>query len=193
MSSTGSIDASRPAPPPRALAARATEIATAARRLLRDEGPDALTMRRIGDELSVRAPSLYKHFANKAAIELVLIEDALREMGGALRSAVDGLDRREAVGTLFDTYRRVALEEPELYRLATIGALRRDELTPGLENWSGEPFLLVFGEPYLAQAAWSAAHGIVVLELDGRYPPETDTDRTWAAATEAFRAALSRG
>lgn len=191
MSRRPGIDASRPAPPTRELATRAAEIASTARSVLRDEGPAALTMRRLGEELSIRAPSLYKHFANKAAIELVLVEAALHDMGAALRTAVHGLEPREAVGPLLDTYRQVALGEPELYRLATIGPLRRDELTPGLEDWAGEPFLSVFGEPYLAQASWSAAHGMVVLELDGRYPPDTDADLTWTAATAAFRAALS--
>ena len=71
-----------------------------------------------------------------------------------------------------------------------MGELRRDELVEGLEDWAGEPFLLVMGEPYLAQVVWSAAHGMVTLELDGRYPPDSDLDRTWAEAAAAFTAAL---
>ena len=59
-----------------------------------------------------------------------------------------------------------------------------------MEDWAGEPFLLVMGEPYLAQVVWSAAHGMVSLELDGRYPPDSDLDRTWAEAAAAFTAAL---
>jgi AcrR family transcriptional regulator len=184
------IDAGRPAPAPRPLAPRATEIVVAARRLLEQEGPEALTMRRVGDELSMKAPSLYKHFAGKAAIELVLIEEALVELGGALWAAVDGLTPTEAVEPLLATYRRMGVEHPNLYRLATVGELRRDELVEGLEDWAGEPFLLVMGEPYLAQVVWSAAHGMVSLELDGRYPPDSDLDRTWAEAAAAFSAAL---
>jgi hypothetical protein len=48
----------------------------------------------------------------------------------------------------------------------------------------------VMGEPYLAQVVWSAAHGMVALELDGRYPPDSDLDRTWAEAAAAFTTAL---
>ena len=190
MSPSARIDADRPAPAPRPLAPRANEIVDAARRLLEQEGPDALTMRRVGDELSMKAPSLYKHFAGKAAIELVVIEEALVELGGALRAAVDGLAPARAVGPLLTTYRRMGVEHPNLYRLATVGQLRRDELVEGLEDWAGEPFLLVMGEPYLAQVVWSAAHGMVSLELDGRYPPDSDLDRTWAQAGAAFTAAL---
>ena len=190
MSPAARIDADRPAPAPRPLAPRATEIVAAARQLLEQEGPEALTMRRIGDELSMKAPSLYKHFAGKAAIELVLIEEALVEMGGALRAAIDGLTPARAVAPLLTAYRRTALAHPDLYRLATVGELRRDELVEGLEDWAGEPFLLVMGEPYLAQVVWSAGHGMVTLELDGRYPPDSDLDRTWAEAAAAFIAAL---
>jgi len=180
------IDAGRPAPRPRELAPRASELALAARRLLDEEGPDALTMRRLGEELSIRAPSIYKHFDGKPAVELVLVEQGLAEMGAALRAAIHGRTPADAVGPLLAAYRRTAREHPNLYRLATAGPLRRGDLVPGLEDWAGEPFVLVMGEPYLAQVVWSAAHGMVSLEIDGRYPPDTDLERTWGEARGAF-------
>jgi AcrR family transcriptional regulator len=184
------IDASRPAPAATALGPRATEIAAAARRILEDEGPDALTMRRLGDEMSMKAPSLYKHLPDKAAIEAVLIEQAFTELGGDLRAVIDGLVPTAAVEPLLHTYRRIARAHPNLYRLATLGPLDRARLAEGLEDWAGEPFLLVMGDPHLAQAVWSAAHGMVMLELDDRYPPGSDLDRTWAEAATAFTVAL---
>jgi hypothetical protein len=45
------------------------------------------------------------------------------------------------------------------------------------------------GEPYLAQALWSFAHGTLILELDRRFLDGSDLDRTWHAGTEAFTAA----
>jgi AcrR family transcriptional regulator len=180
------IDASRPAPGPRELAPRAGELAVAARRLLEEEGPDALTMRRLADALTIRAPSIYKHFDGKPAIELVLVEQGLTAMGAALREAIHGRSPADAVGPLLAAYRRTATDRPNLYRLATVGPLPREDLVPDLEDWAGEPFLLVMGEPYLAQVVWSAAHGMVSLEIDGRYPPDTDLDHTWAEARDAF-------
>ena len=47
------------------------------------------------------------------------------------------------------------------------------------------------GQERAAQALWSAAHGAVILELDGRYPPGSDLDRTWAALAAAFGSALT--
>jgi AcrR family transcriptional regulator len=184
------LDTSRPAPAPTPLGPRAGQIVAAARRILEDEGPEALTMRRLGDDLDMKAPSIYKHLDGKAAIEAVLIEQAFIELGADLRAAVDGLTPAAAVAPLLHTYRRTATAHPALYRLATLGPLERDRLAAGIEDWAGEPFALVAGESHLAQAMWSAAHGMVVLELDGRYPPGSDLDRTWAQAAAAFSAAL---
>ena len=89
-------------------------------------------------------------------------------------------------------YRRQGTEQPNLYRLATAGTLPRDELSPGLEDWAGEPFFLVTHDPNLAQALWSFAHGMVILEIDGRYPADSDLDRTWAAGAAAFQAACAK-
>ena len=179
-------------PAPRELSPRAAEIVAVAREVLEAEGPDALKMRRIGDELSMKAPSLYKHFPNKAAIELVLVEQGLTEMAHELYDAIGRRSPVRAVRPLLETYRAVARAHPNLYRLATVGPLRREVLSPGLEDWAGAPFLLVAGDPYLAQAMWSAAHGMVILELDERYPPGSDLDRTWRQTASAFRAAIDQ-
>ena len=64
--------------------------------------------------------------------------------------------------------------------------LPRAELTPGLENWAGEPFFRATGEPQRAQALWAFAHGMVVLEIDHRFLPGSDLDRTWRAGATAF-------
>jgi len=50
------------------LSPRARQIAAAARGLVETDGPEALTMRRFGEKLGIRAPSLYKHLPNKAAL-----------------------------------------------------------------------------------------------------------------------------
>jgi AcrR family transcriptional regulator len=150
------------------------------------EGPEALTMRRIADELGIKAPSLYKHFPDKSALKLAVIERALLEMGTVLHAAIARPGRRGPVAALLDAYRRQGVDHPHLYRLATGGPLPRAELPPGLEDWAGEPFFLVAGEPYRAQALWSFAHGMVILEIDGRFRDGADLDHTWKAGATAF-------
>ena len=40
------------------------------------------------------------------------------------------------------------------------------------------------------RAAWSLAHGLTILELDGRFPPGADVDAAWVAGLGAIRAVL---
>lgn len=166
--------------------ARAATIVTAARRILEEEGIDALTMRRLGAEVGMQAPSLYKHFPTKRAVEAALIEEGMLELGGALHAAVAAPGRRGAVWSLLDAYRNAALASPALYRLVTSGPLPRADLSPGVEEWAGEPFFFATRDPWRAQALFSFAHGMVTLELDVRFPPGSDLDKSWKAGAEAF-------
>jgi AcrR family transcriptional regulator len=165
---------------------RAAEIVDAARRVLETEDRDALTMRRLGDELGITAPSIYKHFADKAAVESALIEDAFLELGAALHAAVVRPGRRRPVAAVLATYRERGVANPNLYRLATSGSLDRAAIAPGVEEWAGSPFFLVTGEPHRAQALWAFSHGMVILEIDGRFADSGDLDRTWRAGAAAF-------
>jgi len=175
----------RPLVPERA--PRAEEIVVVARRLLEDQGPEALTMRRVAAGLGIRAPSIYKHLPGKHAVEVALIADALTDIGHVLQQAVQP-GGSGAIGRLLAAYRNQALCHPNLYRLATNGPLPRDELPDGLEDWAGHAFFAVTGDPFIAQALWSFAHGMVMLELDQRYPSTSELDRTWQAGADAFSA-----
>jgi hypothetical protein len=90
------------------------------------------------------------------------------------------------VPALLAAYRDFGRNHPNLYRLVTTGNLPRSALTPGLEDWAGEPFYRATGEPYRAQALWAFAHGTLILEIDERFLPGADLDRTWQAGARAF-------
>jgi hypothetical protein len=44
----------------------------------------------------------------------------------------------------------------------------------------------VTGNPVSARACWAFAHGMVILELDGRFPPGADLDAAWTAGIYAL-------
>ena len=164
---------------------RTRDIVVAARGLLEAVGWESVTMRDLAERLGIRAPSLYKHVPGKAALAAELTAVALAESGSALHSVVaDG----GGVAEVLAAYRRLGHDHPHLYRLTTSGELDRERLPAGLEEWAGSPFFLVTGDPHLAQALWSTAHGLVVLELDRRFPTGTAPDETWAAAAAAYGA-----
>lgn len=167
---------------------RLEEIVTAAFAILDEDGPESLTMRRLGEGLGMRAPSLYKHVRDKAALEAALIEDSFFDLGDVLHAALAQPGRAGAVAGVLRRYRAHSLAHPNRYRLATGGSLPRELLPEGLEEWAGQPFFVAAGrDPHRAQALWSLAHGMVILEIDGRYPPGSDLDRTWRAAAATFR------
>jgi AcrR family transcriptional regulator len=141
-------------------------------------------MRRLGEALGMRAPSLYKHFRDKAAVEEALGEAALVEMGRQLEAAVAGSG--EPVGALALAYRAFALAHPHLYKLATGRPLARERLAPGVEDAAAAPVLRAAGDRDRARALWGLAHGLVMLEIDGRFPADADLDAAWAAGVAAF-------
>lgn len=170
--------------------ARTAEIVGAARAIVERDGRDALTMRAVADRLRIKAPSLYKHLDDKDELEAMLIAEALRDMGAALRGGVDDLaprtPRRTALAALARAYRAWALAHPHLYRLATEGALPRDRLPAGLEAWTAEPLVRIARGEHRARATWAFAHGMTILEIEGRFPPGADLDAAWDAGIAAL-------
>jgi AcrR family transcriptional regulator len=177
---------------PDPLTPRAREIVAAAREILEADGLEGLTMRRIGDRLGIRAPSLYKHFPDKAALEAAIISAAFEEQAGVFEDAVEG--SADPLADLAAAYRSHARAHPHLYRLMTDRELRRDLLVPDVEARAGRPIYLAAGEDAdRARAAWAFAHGMALLELTNRFPPGADIDAAWAAGIAAFRPSPASG
>ena len=169
---------------PDRLSPRAKEIVAAARELLDEEGPDGLSMRRVADRLGIRAPSIYKHLTDKQALENALISEGFEEQAAAFEQALASDDPLAGIAS---AYRRFAYEHPHLYRLMTERPLQRERLTPGAEARAAAPVLRATGDPDAARAAWAFAHGMTILELNGRFPPDADLDAAWQRGLDAFR------
>ena len=176
---------------PDELTPRAREVVAAARLILERSGPDGLSMRAIAAELGIRAPSLYKHVADKETLEVALIADALAEIGDVFEDAVAGSD--DPLAAVAAAYRSWALAHPHLYRLMMDRPLPRERLAPGLEDRAAAALVAATdGDPDAARAAFAFAHGMVVLELNGRFPPDADLDAAWKRGVYAFRPIRSR-
>lgn len=159
---------------------RRGELVAAARELLEEEGEAALSMRRLADRLGIRASSIYKHVPDKATLEVALVAEGLAEAGAALASAGPHL------GSIARAYRAWALAHPHLYRLMNDRPLPRDRLPSGLEARAAQPLFAALGDQDRARAAWAAAHGLVSLELAGRFPADADVAAAWEAMVSAF-------
>src|SRR5215467_14299144 len=89
---------------------RRREIVAAARDLVELEGADALTMRRLAERLGIRAPSLYKHVHDKAALEAAVIATGLEDIAAVLEAAVN--EASEPLVAVAAAYRAFALSHP---------------------------------------------------------------------------------
>src|SRR5260370_23235708 len=73
-----------------------------ARDLLEREGMEAISMRRLAQELDMQASSLYHHFDDKSALMRAVAEQGLRELAHVLQRARDetGSDPRQQIPSL---------------------------------------------------------------------------------------------
>lgn len=123
---------------------RRRQILETAARILEREGREALTMRRLGAELGIRAPSLYKHLAGKEEIEAALAAAGWEALAAEAGAALQPLA----------AYRSFARRNRRLY------ALMADR--PPAHSPAGDLVLFAF------------AHGLALLDLAGAPAAEVD-------------------
>lgn len=173
------------------MADRVQQITAAARELLETEGPDALSMRRIGERVGIRAPSLYKHFPDKGAVEAALQAQGMAQLAQELEAIEAEIGVEPPMPALARAYRQHALANPHLYRITHTRPLARTALPEGLEDRAAMPLVrAAHGDIDIARSLWAFAHGMVLLELDGRFPPGADLDAAWRVGCEAFAHAI---
>lgn len=173
---------------------RREQLLDLAERVLEREGLAGFGVNALAREAGIKPPSIYKHFAGAADLQHALISRWFRRLAAALDAAsLAGADPDTAASTVASfaaAYRAAALAAPQLYRLATDGPLDRALLEPGAERAAMAATLRLFGEEEgehdRSRLAWAAAHGLVSLEIAGRFPPGADIDAAWRALAAAL-------
>lgn len=180
------------------MSARREQLLDLAADVLEEEGLDAFGIGSLARAAGIKPPSLYKHFTGLADIENALISRAFAAFATDLASATAAVDatashpadRRALVEPFADSYRRQALAAPQLYRLMTARPLDRTGIEPGSEEGAMAGLLALFGEDTahhdIARAAWAWAHGLVSLEIAGRFPDGADVDAAWRVLVETL-------
>jgi len=177
-------------------------ILGAARELLREEGHDAFSMRKLGARLDYTPSAIYRHFRDRAALLQALVDTDYLAFSGANRPepAADPVERirRGALNyvefglTHPDQYRllfinpprgpavplsdtpSVPVGDPELDRYATLRLAVREALETGrFRRDAGDAELIT-------QALWATVHGVVSLHLIRESQPWLD----WRDARE---------
>lgn len=167
-------------------AEREHRIVAAAREIAEREGWDAVTIRRLADEIEYSQPVLYSHFANRDAIVAAVAVEGFQELAGAVREAASGsTGRRNALENVALAYLAFALRHPALYaamfilptNLRFAEAETRPELRAGFEAIAAVVTPFCVDAEVATETFWAALHGLAELERSGRIRPSVRDER----------------
>ncbi|ASK33429.1 TetR/AcrR family transcriptional regulator [Alloalcanivorax mobilis] len=174
--------------------------------LLREQGVEGLSLRRLAERAGVSRTAPYHHFQDKNALLCALAEAGFHRLE-ALMDRVDfsGEDRERSLRDFVRGYLRFATDDPEQYELMFGRTLwKAGHTTESLRqvahgcfrryverlNEPGQRALLpADAEPLrVAQASWATLHGLCRLLLDGIYVDRQDME---AVSDQAVRLILA--
>ncbi|MFJ9583182.1 TetR/AcrR family transcriptional regulator [Streptomyces acidicola] len=163
-------------------------IVDTARRLAEAEGWQAVTTRRLAEEIEYSQPVLYSHFQGKEAIVGAVALQGFEELAGTLRAARESADGATAgLRAVIDTYLDFARENPQLYNamfeLVSPLAFAAAETPRPLVDTFGvlisavAAVLPAHDAELAAEVIWGSLHGMVALSRSGRLRPGLERER----------------
>lgn len=180
-----------------------------ASRLLAEEGPRALTMRRIAGEAGCSTTVIYTAFGGKDGLADALYREGFERLGRRMADAADSVeppgDPMATATALAIAYRAHALEDRNYYGVMFQQAIPGFQpspetlaiadgtlslLTDAVREAIAAGVMAPVDPEMAAQVLWAAAHGVVSLELAGHFAdPDVAADR-YRTLTRAALAAF---
>lgn len=165
-------------------------LVEAAALLLHEEGPDALTTRRVATAASTSTMAVYTHFGGMPALVKEIVAEGFTRLDEHQASVPHTDDPVSDLANLAMAYRNNALHNPHLYAVM-FGAtslkgfqLTEADMVIGLNTFATlikfvaramEAGQLRKDDPArVASQVWTAMHGYVMLELAGLHLPADD-------------------
>ena len=162
-------------------------ILEAAREIIAEDGPAALSMRALADRIDYSAAGLYEYYGSKEEIIAAVCDQGRRYLFDAMNQVDPALPPVEHIYQIGQAYIRFALEHPDYFLLMFTEAPPQDmpgvppEAVCDLGEQEGAPYgILVraiqrgidanvfqvragFGLDEMAYAAWVLVHGVAML------------------------------
>ena len=165
------------------------EIIAAASSLLADLGDaNQLSIRAVAATVGVTPPSIYRHFTDKRALLVAVLDERWAELNGVLaQAAADVDDPFEALRRIGLTYLRFAEEHPGHYRVLFSAAGPAGVSEERAKHPAGPAFSILLeavercleaGAPvaqdrtswFLTTQIWISGHGLVDLSVVEHFP-----------------------
>jgi AcrR family transcriptional regulator len=157
-------------------------LVTAARRLLAEHGPEALTVRRIASEAGMSTMNVYSRFGGKDGVIDELFSDGYRRLIEAVDAVATTDDVIDDLMNVAQAYRSFARENPTYYGIMFRSAVPGFSPSPesftfalgGLAQLAnrlkrGQELGMIadtFDAQEVAAGLWASCHGMVSFELD---------------------------
>lgn len=170
------------------------QIVNAAREFIQSESVETLTLSKLAGALGVKAPSLYRHVANKEALLQEVNLATLRELLAAVTvESGSYTDPNSQIIAIVQSYRRFAHDNPDLYILAMT-----TKPSEGRPNEDVLAQMILPMEALVSQLSGAAnrlaalrgllalVHGYVMLELNQQLQRGGDLDQTFEQVVSAY-------
>jgi AcrR family transcriptional regulator len=161
-------------------------LVEAAKKLLKENGPEGLTLRETARVVGVSHAAPYRHFADKQALLADVATGGFYELKESVRSVLEHApgDKLFEMGMAYVLF---ALQNPHLYRLMFGRVFRDKDPHPQLEQAAEDTFaeleevifvgqegkLFKEGDPReLGTIVWALVHGMANLIIDGQVAPD---------------------
>jgi AcrR family transcriptional regulator len=158
-----------------------SRLINSAARILSEQGPSALSIRRVAADTGVSTMAIYTHFGSIGGLVAAVVDEAFARLAQHLSDVPEGSDPLERLLFLASAYRANAIENPHLFAAmfgsADLGRNPGDQLERGRETFdvlvSATRDAMDSGHfrrqdpESVAARLWCAVHGYVTLELAG--------------------------
>ena len=170
-----------------------------ARGILERDGLDGLTMRAVADAVGVRAPSLYKHVADRGELLRLVMDATVQELGERLRGGPDTAPETR-VRWLAGEFRAFAHTHPVAFGLLFASVPDAWRADPSANAEAVRPVIEATNELVGSAHALDAARtltaacvGFITMELAGAFRLGGSVDEAWAYLVGTLVTGLSRG
>ena len=172
------------------------EILKTAIHLIEHGDADRLSLRAVASALGVKAPSLYRYFSNKEALEVAVTEEILDAMLTELQTVATVTDAETRFRGTVEIYLHFARSRFPLYSFVMQNPLPetyKSKTGKALWNLLLDAASAISGQPddtAAAVATWAFLHGYATLEHSGAFGasgPKGGLERGVRAFLSSFR------
>jgi AcrR family transcriptional regulator len=161
-------------------------LVDAARDLVRESGPQVLSLREVARRAGVSQTAPYRHFADRRALVAAVATEGFRDLNTRILKAVHTAENgKQALRVVAEQYVAFAVDRESEYRLmfgselahsddlAELGQASRavfDLLRSGISELKEQSLIADRSVDDVAVTCWATMHGLVMLVLDGQVP-----------------------